>query len=445
MKPRVLCFFVSTLALWAAGLLSGTALAQQPFEKKFEVAEESEVLVDLTASGPGTSWVEKGKEAAALILSLDGKYHQNLILFRGAQPYAYPLMLGRLAPGSHSIRVEWDKKQSSPHAPAPSVQDARFIFIGRNHPEFSALSMAPMIYARANTIGQFSDLPILAWYETERTGSGVSYKYSVIFTNEDGGTQTNALMARWGRTTDIEHIYEAKLDPKGKLISAIFQGKNHKELPFQGKKEAEHPLYLVATNNNMFADQGQSELRFALRPIPFDLSQASREEVMFENPWTYQIMAQEMQREGKFNEASRVGQQISDLRNYLYIMAGGSVQDSALSFAVRLKNDRKWYLSDGGVHYQKVDREGYFQTTIRLPAGTTLDNIDRLAVRCEITGDPRSWEEVNKVKDARCELKAMKRIFLLDRSYLPGPALPFDMQPMQLQFGDMVEIYEAKK
>ncbi len=438
---RILALLVALSVAWLPSL----AGAQQPFEKKFEVEAESEVLVDLNASAPGTSWAEKGNEAAALTLFLDGKYHQNLILFQGAHPFTYSLMLSRLNAGSHSIRVEWNRKQSAPKAAAPAVHDAKIIVIGRKHPEFKVLAMAPILYARANTIGLFSDLPLLAWYETERSDAGTLYRYSVIFTNEDGGTQTNALMSRWGRTTDIELIYEARLDAQGKVVSAIFQGKNHKELPFSGKKEAEHPLYLVSTNNNMFSDQGQSDLRFALRPIPFDLSSASREEVMFQHPWTYQLMAQEMQREGKINESSRVGQQIADLRHYLYIMAGASQSDTAMSFAVKLKSDRKWYVSDGGIPYHKIDREGFFQTTIRLPAGSAIDNIDRLAVRCDVAGDPRSWEEINKVKDARCELKTIKRIFMLDGSYLPGPSLQFEMQPMQLLFGDMIEIYESRK
>jgi hypothetical protein len=37
-------------------------------------------------------------------------------------------------------------------------------------------------------------------------------RYSVIISNEDGGTATPALMARWERTTDIELIYEVEMD-----------------------------------------------------------------------------------------------------------------------------------------------------------------------------------------------------------------------------------------
>jgi hypothetical protein len=283
-------------------------------------------------------------------------------------------------------------------------------------------------------------VPLLAWYEILREASQTIIRYSVIFTNEDGGTQTNALMARWGRTTDIELIYEARLDAQGKLVTAIFQGKDHKNLPFRGRKEADHPLFLVATDNNMFSDKGQSEMRSALRPIPFDLSKASREEVMNQYPWTYQLMAQELKREDKINEAYRVGPKIADLRRYLYIQAGGVLQGTALSFAAKLKGDRKWYTSDIGIAYYKIDRDGYFQTTIRLPGGATLNQVERISVRCDIAGDPRSKEAASKLANAGCELTAVNRIFMLDENYRPGPQLPLQIKPLKLQFGDMIEL-----
>jgi hypothetical protein len=434
------------LAAVVAGLLCGDALfAGTQLEKSFQVTAESEVLLELVATVPGTSWAEKGNEAAAAKLYLDGRYHQDMILFGGPRNFTYSVMLGRLAPGTHSLRVEHNPQQSAPKAAVPDFKDAKVTLLEQSHPEFQALSMAPIIYARRNTLGRFSDVPLLSWYEVFREPSRTTIRYSVIFTNEDGGTQTNALMARWGRTTDIELIYEAKLDSQGKLISAIFQGANHKDMVFKGKKEAEHPLYLVATDNDMFSDKGQSGMRFALRPIPFDLSRASREEVMFQNPWTYQLAAEEMQREGKINEADRVGQRMADPRHYLYLQVGARQQSTAMSFAVKLKGDRKWYTSDIGVDYYRVDRSGYFQTTVRLPAGATTDKIERLAVRCDVAGSPRSREEVEKASKAQCELADVKRIFMLDGSYLPGPSLAVPLsQPLKLQFGDMIELYEAR-
>lgn len=431
--------------VFTLGFFSPTLSAQALLERTFQIAAESEALLDLTASAPNTSWLESGKEAAVVAIFVDGRYQQDLILVGGDRNFTYPLLLGRLSQGTHSLRVEVNRRQSAEKALVVEIKDAKITAIDKSQAEFPALSLAPIVYYRQDTIGRFSDAPLLEWYEVESGPSGTTYRYSIIFTNEDGGTQTNALMARWGRTTDIELIYEAQLDSQGRLAASIFQGKNHKNLQFHGKRESDHPLFIVATDNNMFSDEGQSEMRFAYRPIPFDLSHASREELMYQHPWTYQLMAQELRRENKIDDSSRVGQQIADPRSYLYLEAGGTQQDAAVSFAVKLQGDPKWYSSDIGINYYKVDRSGYFQTTVRLPPSTTIDRIERLAVRCDVAGDPRSWEEISKVAHAQCDLTDVKRVFMLDDHYQPGPSLPLHVQPLKLQFGDMIEIYSAAR
>ncbi len=432
-------------ALFLLSLLSGyhreTLWAQLPLQKTFEVESESEVLLDLDAAAPGTSWAEIGSEAAVLTLFVDGKYHQDVILFAGARLFTYRLMLGRFLPGAHSLRIEHNRKQSAPRAATVEVKAAEITAISRSHPEFQALALAPFFYARPNTIGRFSDAPVLMWYEVQHSNSKAIIRYSVILTNEDGGTQTNALMARWGRTTDIEWIYEARFDDQGRLTASIFQGKDHEDKLFQGKKEADHPLFIVASNNNIFSDEGRSEMRFALRPIPFDLSRAPREELMYQNPWIYRLMADELKREGKIDGSDGIGQQIADPRRYLYIQAAGRQQDTAMSFAVKLKSDPHWYTSDFGINYYKIERNGYFQTTVRLPAGATIGTIEKVAVRCDAADDPHTWKEINKLAGAGCELSAVNRVFMLNENYEPGSLLPVRVPSLKLHFGDMIEIY----
>ena len=87
-----------------------------------------------------------------------------------------------------------------------------------------AQSLAPFVYARPNTVGRFTDLPVLMWYEVQRTPRGKQFRYSVIFTNEDGGTATDRLMATWGRTTDIEYVYGAEVDSAGKVDCGRISG-----------------------------------------------------------------------------------------------------------------------------------------------------------------------------------------------------------------------------
>src|SRR5215475_11823811 len=86
--------------------LPATISAQTLLEKKFNAAAESEALLDLTASSPGTSWRERGAEAAAAIIFVDGQYHQDVMLFAGSQDFTYQLLLGRVSPGEHTLRID---------------------------------------------------------------------------------------------------------------------------------------------------------------------------------------------------------------------------------------------------------------------------------------------------------------------------------------------------
>ncbi len=436
---KIIASCLTLLALLAA--LSPCTIAQTLAEKSFDVTEESEASLDLTASVPGASWREKGREAAAVTIYLDDRYHQDLFLYNGPQRTLYQVSLGRLLPGTHKVRVELNRSQTAAGIQNAVVHLAEIKTIGKSHPELAALAHAPILYARPDTIGRFSDIPLLMYVETERGQETTLFRYTVIFSNEDGGTQTAALMARWGRTTDIEWVIETTVDAQGKVQKSVFQGANHVTTPFQGKYEGNHPILLTATVNNNFADKGDAKLRFALRPILVDLSAQSREEVMDRYPWIYRIMADEMIREGKITAERTLGARIADLRQYLYIDAASAQRGGAgLSFAVKLKGNSQWFTSDLGINYHKIDRSGYFRTTVRLPGNISLRSIDRIAVRCDLINSPRNDAENAKAAAAGCDLQSVNKAFLLDTSYQPASPLLFENRPVKLQFGEMLEL-----
>lgn len=436
---KIIASCLTLLALLAA--LSPCTTAQTLAEKSFDVTEESEASLDLTASVPGASWREKGREAAAVIIYLDDRYHQDLFLYNGPQRTLYQVSLGRLLPGTHKVRVELNRSQTAAGIQNAVVHLAEIKTIGKSHPEFASLAHAPILYARPDTIGRFSDIPLLMYVETVRGQETTLFRYTVIFSNEDGGTQTAALMARWGRTTDIEWVIETTVDAQGKVQKSVFQGANHVTTPFQGKYEGNHPILLTATVNNNFADKGDAKLRFALRPILVDLSAQSREEVMDRYPWIYRIMADEMIREGKITAERTLGARIADLRQYLYIDAASAQRGGAgLSFAVKLKGNSQWFTSDLGINYHKIDRSGYFRTTVRLPGNISLRSIDRIAVRCDLINSPRNDAENAKAAAAGCDLQSVNKAFLLDTSYQPASPLLFENRPVKLQFGEMLEL-----
>jgi hypothetical protein len=249
------------------------------------------------------------------------------------------------------------------------------------------------------------------------------------------------LMARWGRTTDIEWIYEVKIDARDKVLSATFQGVRHETREFHGQEVLGHPALIVASDNNNVSDRGESAMRFALRPIPFDLSRSSREEIMDRHPWTYRLMAAELQREGKISEVSVNKNHVADPRRYLYLEAESEQHNSTISFAVKLRGDSTWYTSDLGNNRYKIDRSGYFRTTVRLPAGTRLNQIERVEARCDAADSPKPARESGPAVAADCKLETVNKAFMLDERYRPVRLLPAHIQPITIRFGETVEAY----
>ncbi|MEK7830213.1 MAG: hypothetical protein AAB401_03960 [Acidobacteriota bacterium] len=437
--------FTLLVALGSLTVVPQSASAQSLFEKGFTAETEAEALLDLTASVPGASWEKSGSEAATVSIFVDGQKHQDAILFAGAKRFTYRLLLGRVVMGEHSLRIELNRRQSAANITTVNIADAKVSLINSSHPDFAMLAHAPILFARPDTIGKFSDVPLLMYCETlkelGKEAGKTTLRYTVIFSNEDGGTQTAALMARWGRTTDIEWVVDVELDAQGQVIASTFQGANHITKTFQGKREAAHPLFLTETINNNFSDQGETAMRFTLRPIGVDLSRHSREWVMDTHPWTYTVMAEEMIREGKITDERTLGARIGDLRTYLYVDVASTQASGALfSFAVKLKNDPRWHTSDFGISSYKIERSGYFRTTIRLPKGTKPNQIERLAARCDLGGNPRSKEEIAKAVAAQCELGSINKVFFMNESYQPGASLPVSGGKIKILFGEAAEL-----
>lgn len=76
--------------------------------------EPAEVVAVLEASCAGCDWGQRGHEAAALELRVDGLYSQHLFLTRGEARSAYPVTLGRLAAGEHRVEVFLDERRWRP-------------------------------------------------------------------------------------------------------------------------------------------------------------------------------------------------------------------------------------------------------------------------------------------------------------------------------------------
>jgi hypothetical protein len=396
------------------------------------MAEEGEAVAHVRARCAPCDWGDAGRESVALTVSLDGKYSQTLQLVRGETSADYQIALGHVTKGLHRLALDRDPALSASGAgPATiDVSDFTFYVPGRSS-DYTALSMAPIVYARANTVGRFTDLPLLMWYESVPTPRGRQYRYSVIFSNEDGGTQTDRLMATWGRTTDIEYVYGVEVDDSGRVLAEEFQGPGHEVPAFTGKHESRHPLLWVATDNNMVDEKGSTAVRYAPVPVKFDLTDQAREAVMDANPWTYTIAAVEMRREGKVAADPPPGiNKIADPRRFVFVEACGTVGNAALALSIgsiqagtggiRRQPDLMWTASDRGLPQYRIVRDGCFTIATPLPAGTRSPDIRALRVqafeRVPQEGKPR-------VAAGAVTFTRINKVFMLDEHDVPARSI----------------------
>ena len=400
-----------------------TALASETFN----LPEETELGLEIEARSPGASWAREGAEAAAVLVSVDGAYNQDLLLWAGDELFQYRVMLGHLTKGKHTVSVALNLPRSAAGAQLAEVKSLRPLLLagaprsGAAKEDQLALAHSPVLYARANTIDHFTDIPLLMYYEILRAGgTDLTVRYTVIFTNEDGGTQTVALMARWGRGTDIEWVYEVHVRD-GKIIAETYQGVSHETKAFTGSRTAgQHPLLAVASDNNNFSDLACSAVRFAPLPIRADLETATRESVMDRYPQTYRVMTEELRREHHISPTPTGINIIADPRDYLYIEASSEQTGAALGFDVKVAGQPEVFSSDFSDARLRIDRSGNFRTAVRLPHDVSTAAVETITARCHASAQPAAERGCNHLK--------LLRVLMLDQSFVPR-ALPLQPQP----------------
>jgi hypothetical protein len=414
-----------TIVLTSAALVLANSTSQQIqpliFEQAFEAKTAGEGIAVIHASCARCDWGITGHEAAAVRILIDAQYSQHLLLVRGAEDADYHMTLGPIAAGRHRVRIEADPSLSAKDAGPAAITSVEVTVVSPEGNEPLAQAMAPILYARPNTVGHFTDLPIVMWYEVVQTPHGRQFRYSVIFTNEDGGTATDRLMATWGRTTDVEYVYGAEVGAQGKVIGEEFQGPGHEVPPFRGRHEGAHPLIWVSTDNNMVSESGPTEIRYAPAPERFDLTNLSREAVMDRHPWTYTAAAKEMAREGKVAEDAAPGSgRISDARHFVSVEACTELTNAAVAFSVHASDTAgvaRWFDSDRGLPAFRIVRSGCFRGAVPLPAGARPPDAVRFRAYT-LPPRPEAPSGPGAVKLVR-----VNRVFTVDDRYQPNPSL----------------------
>lgn len=404
-----------------AWLAAQAPLATDSLNRFIYVESPSEVVVTVRAGCAGCAWGESGREAAALRVLVNGKYSQHILLYRGDTQADYRIALGMYTAGRYRLTIERDPSLSARAAGRVSIDIPRIDYLAKGKSsDFTAQSMAPILYARANTVGGFTDVPLLMWYEMESTSRGWRLRYSVVFSNEDGGTATDRLMATWGRTTDIEYVYGVEVDDHDRVLAEEFQGPGHEVPAFKGRHEGGHPLLWVSTDNNMVSESGTTQVRYSPAVERFDLANQSREVVMDRHPWTYTVAAQEMMREGKVVTDAEAGSgKIPDLRRFVHVEACTELENAAVAFSVRATDNTgsaRWYDSDRGVSAFRVVRSGCFRGAVPLPPSAGRPEAVRFRA---FSRPPRGVQPA----PSSVLLTRVNTVFTLDDRYQPGRSL----------------------
>jgi hypothetical protein len=414
----------------------GTSQASEALaSESLNLAEDMEVGLEIEARSPGASWARPGAEAAALLVLVDGVYNQDLLLWAGDELFRYRVLLGRLSQGKHTLSVVLNPPRSAPRARRAEVKALRSLPFANtsqskvDDDDHFALAHSPVLYARANTIDRFTDLPLLMYYEILHEGADdLIVRYTAIFTNEDGGTQTAALMSRWGRATDIEWVLQLRARA-GRIIEETYQGVEHETKSFSGSRiGGSHPLLAVASDNNNFSDLACSAVRFAPLPTRARLETATRESVMDAYPQSYRVMTEELIRERRINEVPVDINTIADPREYLYIEAASEQKGAALAFDVKVAGQTGVFSSDMGNARLRIDRSGNFRTAVRLPKDVSPAMVETITARCHETAEP--------IERRACNNMRLMRVLMLDQSFVPR-TLPFqDRPPSSLAAGE---------
>ncbi len=385
-------------------------------EKEITLSQGGEVVLSLFASAPGTAWNRAGAEAATISVHVDGIDKADIVLFRGETPFTYDVLVGNLGQGTHRLAIYLEPVKSAKAQVRVDNVTARVYASGD---PLAVLAHAPILYGRDDS--HYTDTPLVMYYELTRAAGMTTIQYTIIFSNEDGGTSPDGLMARWGRLTDIEWVYRVVLDEAGAVVRDEYQDKDHNTAVFHGAREEQHPFLNNVTENNLFADAGTSSYRFALAPTEF-LPDTAREEMMDRHPWTYRVMAEEWERE-KHDLTERNGdpdtRDVSDPRNYLYVEFRSepfSVLscDAKLALQVKLRGNERWYSSDHGMDSLRIQSQGWRRSAIELPPGTAADQIE--ALRFVVYPGKNS-------ADCALAVTHVRKAFLLDREYMPEPSV----------------------
>ena len=357
---------------------------------QFNIPQDGFYLLNLNLSS-NTSWEEANNESAVLTIFIDGVYNNDIVIYNGSENHTYQQIIGNfLGEGNHTIDVYFDYNKSSHLATNIHIESGEIIYHNDMNIDSDAFNYSPILYGRnifSWDESSRTDIPLIMYYDINYSDNIKTITYSIIFSNEDSrvGIGLSDMMLSWGRTTDIEWIYEVSLNSQGEIINEIFQGASHTPTIFNGEKLNNHPYLINATANCNFSDTGTSDYIFFLPPININTEGHTREYIMDQNPWSYKIMGQELKNENKYEENQDPNHwELSDVRNYLYIEYEGyqTGLDVSSKISANFYNDCYPYSNNHNDNEISFNfGNGINRTAIELPQGFDPGDLQYLTIQ----------------------------------------------------------------
>ncbi len=370
----------------------------------FTLSSGGEAVAAVVLSADSADWGTPGRESVVVQYDVDGQAMGTIVVYGGAVPTSYEILLGDLAPGPHAIGLAHDPGSSPASDSSVTVYQAPSAEgIPPGDPRHDFTKYAPILLGidtRLNPVSlvsrlhrgnAVSDVPVIVYVKRIPALGFTTYAYTMIWSNEDGGTGLwpDLLIAQWGRTADIEDIMEVDVADDGTLLAVRYRPDESGSLAdFTGSFRAgTHPLLRTRTANGLLADDGDSTLKFAIAPVEYDDSGVSRETALDLNPVSYRLMGQEMTREGKTEPTGNPATaKLSDLRNYLFLdynidtdTGGRVLRAIAVVDGIAYASDH-FAASVNPTLNPRVSR-GIGRTAIELPPGTAIEDIEQVGMQ----------------------------------------------------------------
>lgn len=301
-------------------------LFDQTVEYTFQAETDGFYRLNIEASSD-SDWSIKGNESNLIVVDITSdkgiSNQYSIVTYMGKERYIYKLYLGFLDEGSYKVKIR--------NVEVPVCQRSMVTIHSIECTEMKLTTLetlvhenAPVLYGR-NYFSPFdncyTDTPLALLYSIKELPNEImKIEYHYIFSHEDEGTPAQLLMAKWGRTLDIEWCYSVTVNRiTSEIIEAKYQGPHHQVRTFKGQylNNSQRPILQTRTTNGNFDHVIDSEYCFSIAPeIQWNPQIQSREWFMKKRPDINLMMIKEAERQLIQNSAPM--NQIVSSTKYLY-------------------------------------------------------------------------------------------------------------------------------